>query len=198
MTQAMSQKDALEVFETYREIGKKVQEKRVNRGFHPCDPSRKVEQQYQLQGSIRGKLENLKSHTKCHICHRVRHWKPECPQCQGNAGRDDSGWGAGKFARKEGEVHLVEPSFKLCTTSMRFLRLWLRPEALRERKIHETRANREPRSGHKDSIPEAMDIQKDSISWTSRRIASRRRRPSRRIALLRPPSRKAGRVTNGR
>ena len=101
--------DALEVFETYREIRKKVQEKRINRGFRPSGPSRQAENQYQVQGSIRGKLEILKSKTRCHLCKRVGHWKRECPQRRGSSADKEAASGkGGKGGRKEAEVHLVE------------------------------------------------------------------------------------------
>ncbi|CAE7275194.1 unnamed protein product [Symbiodinium microadriaticum] len=67
--------DALDVFETYKEVRKRLQQKRLGRGY-------KAEQgqQWKLSGTVKGKLEMLKSKTKCHLCHERGHWKRECPR----------------------------------------------------------------------------------------------------------------------
>ena len=99
--------DALEVYETYKEIKRKVQEKRTSRGFRSPNVQKKMEHQYQLQGSMRGKVELLKSRTKCHGCGcgKVGHWKKECPHGRGASSSKDA---SGKSAKREAEAHLVE------------------------------------------------------------------------------------------
>ena len=73
------EEDALDVFESYTEIRRKLMEKKKLRGFTaPAgkdDPS-----QWRLSGTVRGKLEVLKSKTKCHYCRKTGHWKRECPE----------------------------------------------------------------------------------------------------------------------
>ncbi|CAE7889512.1 unnamed protein product, partial [Symbiodinium necroappetens] len=67
--------DAVDVFETYKEVRKRLQQKKLGRGYKP-DAS----QQWKLSGTVKGKLEMLKSKTKCHLCHERGHWKRECPR----------------------------------------------------------------------------------------------------------------------
>ena len=68
--------DALDVFETYREVKRKVREKKIFRGFKPTAGQSVSGSRWQLQGSIRGKIEAIKGSTRCHLCERVGHWKP--------------------------------------------------------------------------------------------------------------------------
>lgn len=67
--------DALDVFETYKEVRKRLQQKRLGRGYEA-----EQGQQWKLSGTVKGKLEMLKSKTKCHLCHERGHWKRECPR----------------------------------------------------------------------------------------------------------------------
>ena len=69
---------AVEVFETYSEVRRKILEKKKSRGFTPGqlrpDPNR-----WKLSGTVQGKLELIKSRTRCHKCKQLGHWKRECP-----------------------------------------------------------------------------------------------------------------------
>ncbi|CAE7838460.1 avt3 [Symbiodinium sp. CCMP2592] len=67
--------DALDVFETYKEVRKRVQQKRLGRGYK-ADAGN----QWKLSGTVKGKIEMLKSRTKCHHCQERGHWKRECPR----------------------------------------------------------------------------------------------------------------------
>ncbi|CAE7172674.1 unnamed protein product [Symbiodinium microadriaticum] len=51
--------DALDVFETYKEVRKRLQQKRLGRGYEA-----EQGQQWKLSGTVKGKLEMLKSKTK--------------------------------------------------------------------------------------------------------------------------------------
>ena len=77
------EEDALDVLETYQDIRRKVQQKRTGRGFRPTATT------WNLTGTVRGKLDQLKQKTRCHICKQPGHWKKECPQK-----RDGHGHGA--------------------------------------------------------------------------------------------------------
>eukprot|EP00435_Cladocopium_sp_Y103_P075981 s11_g71.t1 len=66
--------DALDAFEAYASVRRKIQEKKTTRGYRTSTPAA-----WQLTGTVRGKIEALKSKTKCHLCKRVGHWKRECP-----------------------------------------------------------------------------------------------------------------------
>ncbi|CAE7940559.1 unnamed protein product, partial [Symbiodinium necroappetens] len=75
--------DALDVFETYKEVRRRVQQKKLGRGYKHDDGN-----QWKLSGTVKGKVELLKSKTKCHLCHERGHWKRECPRRgQGGSGR---------------------------------------------------------------------------------------------------------------
>ncbi|CAE7298082.1 GIP [Symbiodinium sp. CCMP2592] len=67
--------DALDVFETYKDVRKRVQQKRLGRGY-----KNDMGGQWKLSGTVKGKLEMLKSKTKCHLCQERGHWKRECPK----------------------------------------------------------------------------------------------------------------------
>ena len=95
--------DALEVYETYTDIKKRVQEKKVNRGYKSTTEKK---QEWQLQGNIRGKIEVLKQKTKCHKCRRYGHWKRECPLNKSSGGLGSKGKGNQDNSAKE--VHLVD------------------------------------------------------------------------------------------
>ena len=105
---AYESEDPFQVYETYREIKRKVQEKRTSRGFKSPMAQKKVEHQYQLQGSTRSNVELLKSRTRCHGCGKVGHWKKECPNRRGAWNSKEDGKANGKNAKKESEVHMVE------------------------------------------------------------------------------------------
>ena len=101
-TQAQEQsdyesEDALEVFENYSSIRKKMQEKKTSRGFRQVNTT---EKQWKLEGSFQGKLSLLKAKTRCHHCRRMGHWKKECPLRQ-NQGKKSEG-------RPEGGPHCRE------------------------------------------------------------------------------------------
>ena len=77
------EEEALEVFESYRDIKKKIQDKKVSRGFKGSGKGASRGQMggtWQLQGSIRGKIDMIKAKTRCHICKQVGHWRREYPQ----------------------------------------------------------------------------------------------------------------------
>ena len=95
--------DALEVYETYTDIKKRVQEKKINRGYKSTTEKK---QEWQLQGNIRGKIEVLKQKTKCHKCRRYGHWKRECPLNKSSGGLGSKGKGNQDNSAKE--VHLVD------------------------------------------------------------------------------------------
>ena len=74
--------DAIEVFETYADIRRKMQQKKMGRGYRAESASAK----WALTGTVRGKIEQLKAKSRCHICQQTGHWKRECPRRkQGNA-----------------------------------------------------------------------------------------------------------------
>ena len=100
-TQAQEQsdyesEDALEVFENYSSIRKKMQEKKTSRGFRQVNTT---EKQWKLEGSVQGKLSLLKAKTRCHHCRRMGHWKKECPLRQNQGKKSEGG---------QKEVHIVE------------------------------------------------------------------------------------------
>ena len=91
-------KEALEVFESYAQVRRKLQERRKDRGFS----GRRIGddgQQWKLQGTVRGRLELLKAKTRCHLCRKTGHWKKECPE------RHNKGT---KPAKTEKEVHMTD------------------------------------------------------------------------------------------
>ena len=67
--------DALEVFETYKEVRKRMQDKNMGRGYR-----KEPKQSWSLTGTVKGKIETLKSRTRCHLCEEKGHWKRECPK----------------------------------------------------------------------------------------------------------------------
>ena len=85
------EEEALEIFETYAEVRRKLQEKRKGRGFQN---SRDEASQWKVSGTLRGRLEMLKQKTRCHLCKRTGHWKRECPE-RVNKGACDGGHGGG-------------------------------------------------------------------------------------------------------
>ena len=94
----LSDEGAVEAFESYAEVRKRLLDKKKARGFAPTPPARPGdEQRWKLSGSVNARLESLKSRTRCHLCKRLGHWKRECP------GRRHA---ANDSAKKE--AHLVE------------------------------------------------------------------------------------------
>ncbi|CAE7257454.1 GIP [Symbiodinium microadriaticum] len=71
------EEDALDVLETYQDIRRKMQQKKVGRGFKP------VKSTWSLSGTVKGRLEQLKQKTKCFTCQQTGHWKRECPRRKG-------------------------------------------------------------------------------------------------------------------
>ncbi|CAE7199062.1 RE1 [Symbiodinium sp. CCMP2592] len=71
------EEDAIEVYETYQDIRRKMQAKKMGRGYkQPPQSSSK----WTLTGTVRGKIEQMKSRSRCHICNEYGHWKRECPK----------------------------------------------------------------------------------------------------------------------
>ena len=84
---------ASDVFETYRDIMKKIQDKKVGRRFKRAGKGSgkgTASSSWQLQGSIRGKIELIKAKTRCHICKQLGHWRRECPQKNQNRARSSN------------------------------------------------------------------------------------------------------------
>ena len=72
------EEEALECFESYVDIRKKLQERKKSRGFH--DGKQEDGQKWKLSGTVRGRIEVLKARTRCHVCRKQGHWKRECPE----------------------------------------------------------------------------------------------------------------------
>ncbi|CAE7765863.1 unnamed protein product [Symbiodinium sp. CCMP2456] len=75
--------DAIEVYETYQDIRRKMQQKKMGRGYKQqpsTAPSR-----WTLTWTVRGKVEQLKAKSRCHLCQEFGHWKRECPKKKGSA-----------------------------------------------------------------------------------------------------------------
>lgn len=58
------EEDALEVYETYAEVRKKIQSKKVSRGFRP---TASAPAQFQLHGTVQAKIQQLKEKTRSHM-----------------------------------------------------------------------------------------------------------------------------------
>ncbi|CAE7637419.1 PCSK5 [Symbiodinium sp. CCMP2592] len=72
--EAYDDEEALDVLETYHDIRKKLQQKKMGRGYKSTPAA------WSLTGTVQGRLEQLKSKTRCHICKQTGHWKRECPK----------------------------------------------------------------------------------------------------------------------
>ena len=96
--------EALETFESYLDVRKRLREQKVNRGFKGGSSGKGSGSgggdRWRLQGTVRGRLELLKSRTTCHLCHEKGHWKRECPR-KPNARKESS-------PKKTDEVHAME------------------------------------------------------------------------------------------
>ena len=76
--------EAIDVFENYKDIKRRVQDKKMGRGFK--------KETWNITGSIKAKVEALKSRTRCHTCNKLGHWKKECPEKKvRNEGRKSKG-----------------------------------------------------------------------------------------------------------
>lgn len=95
--------DILDAYESYTEVRRRMQEQKKSRGFYPRQPE-KPRTGYQITGSIRGRIEAMKSRTRCHNCRQFGHWKKECPAR--NKGSASSASSSSKNDKKE--VLLVE------------------------------------------------------------------------------------------
>ena len=79
------EEDVLETFETYKDIRRKLQESKNGRGYFPKPSLGKgggksnASSSWQISGTLRGKIDQLKARTRCHRCKRLGHWKKECP-----------------------------------------------------------------------------------------------------------------------
>ena len=79
------EEDVLETFETYTDIRRKLQESKNGRGYFPKPSLGKgggksnASSSWQISGTLRGKIDQLKARTRCHRCKRLGHWKKECP-----------------------------------------------------------------------------------------------------------------------
>ena len=99
----LSDEGALEAFESYAEVRKRLQEERIARGFSGTKGKGKgkgEEQQWHLTGNISAKLAAIKGRTRCHVCQRLGRWKKECPLRKNAAAEPD---------RKK-EVNVIENS----------------------------------------------------------------------------------------
>ena len=67
--------DILEAFDSYADIRRKMAERKRARGFSTTNDSVK----WLLSGTVKGRIEQLKAKTKCHLCKKAGHWKRECP-----------------------------------------------------------------------------------------------------------------------
>ena len=105
---AVDDEEAVECFESYAEVRKKILEKKKLRGFSaPSSSGKGGPGTWKLSGTVNGKLELLKSRTRCHLCKQLGHWKRECPQKKG-AGSSGSGGEKAKRDAMMAEVHVVE------------------------------------------------------------------------------------------
>ena len=95
--------DALDTFEAYAVVRRKLQEKKMSRGFKNVDS--RSDQGWKLNGTIKAKIESIKARTKCHRCNRIGHWKKECPLHGSSQAASSS---KGKEQEGGKEVHIIE------------------------------------------------------------------------------------------
>lgn len=93
--------EVLEAFESYAEVRKKIVEKKKARGY---SSGREDPNKWRLTGTMRGKIEVLKSKTRCHLCKKLGHWKRECPSRKGRDQQQAKSSGSNGPA----EVHVQE------------------------------------------------------------------------------------------
>ncbi|CAE7240454.1 unnamed protein product [Symbiodinium sp. CCMP2592] len=93
----LSDEGAVEAFESYAEVRKRLLEKKKARGFAPVPRAKPGdEQRWKLTGSVNARLESLKARTRWYLCKRLGHWKRECPGKKANGPPDQK------------ETHLAE------------------------------------------------------------------------------------------
>ena len=109
-----SEEEILEAFESYSDVRRKMREQKTSRGFYPKPtPDRSRNEGWQIQGSIRGRIDALKSRTRCHYCKRTGHWKKECPLRGSASSSNRSGGSGGSLETKGKEVLLVDSDPKM-------------------------------------------------------------------------------------
>lgn len=96
--------EALEAFESYLDVRRKLREQKVSRGFSQPGDSRPGAQ-WRLNGTVKGRIEMLKGRTTCHICRQKGHWKRECPRNPSNQKGTSS---ASSSKGSQQEVHVSE------------------------------------------------------------------------------------------
>ena len=79
--------EAIEVFESYQDIRRKMQQKKMARGYKATGTG----STWTLSGTVRGKIEQLKARSRCHICQERGHWKRECPKRKPGGAQQASG-----------------------------------------------------------------------------------------------------------
>ena len=111
--------EALEAFESYMDIRRKLREQKTNRGYRPNSGGN---DQWKLSGTVKGKLELLKAKTTCHLCRQRGHWKRECPNRKTSAA-------ANSFAgRSSSELHSAEGGMRAKEVLLADDELWHRFE----------------------------------------------------------------------
>eukprot|EP00435_Cladocopium_sp_Y103_P064391 s36_g26.t1 len=104
------EEEALETFETYLDVRKRLRDQKTSRGFQNLRGG-PDQGQWKLAGTVKGKLELLKARTTCHVCRQKGHWKRECPHRTGG-GRGESssraGAASGSSSKGASEVNVVE------------------------------------------------------------------------------------------
>lgn len=80
------EEEALEAYESYADIRRRLQEQKTGRGYFKGASKDKGKGKgipvWQFSGSVQGRMEQLKQRTKCHLCKRIGHWQRECPMRQ--------------------------------------------------------------------------------------------------------------------
>ena len=80
--------DALDAYETYAEIRKRMQSQKVARGFRTAPTPH-----LHLTGTMQAKIQQIKDKTRCHICRALGHWKRECPRKDKGSGKGNKSYG---------------------------------------------------------------------------------------------------------
>ncbi|CAE7383212.1 unnamed protein product, partial [Symbiodinium pilosum] len=104
--QDLDEEDILDAYESYVEIRRRMAEKKKARGF---TSSSSEAPKWRLTGTVNGRIEQLKAKTRCHLCHKVGHWRKECPLRGKNAGAGKgSRAAASSSSARASEANLVE------------------------------------------------------------------------------------------